>query len=50
LKTYAAELAVSLASQQLRIDSEIDQALVRNFSAQLGNAAENGSQPGKDGR
>ncbi len=50
LKTYAAELAVSLASQQLRIDNETDQALVRSFSEQLGSTAENGSRPGKDGR
>lgn len=45
LKAYAANLAVSLAQRQIRIDRATDQALVQNFSGQLG-ATENGS--GKD--
>ena len=39
-----ADLATSLARQQIRVDSDTDQALVRNFAGQLSN---NG---GKDGR
>jgi F0F1-type ATP synthase membrane subunit b/b' len=49
LKAYAAELAVSIAREQIRVDSSTDQALVRNFSEQLGNAEDNGSRRGKDG-
>jgi F-type H+-transporting ATPase subunit b len=49
LKAYAAELAVSIAREQIRVDSSTDQALVRNFSEQLGNAEDNGSGRGKDG-
>lgn len=35
LKAYAADLAVSLAKKQIRVDDATDQALVRNFAQQL---------------
>jgi F-type H+-transporting ATPase subunit b len=47
LKAFAADLAVSLAERKIRVDRATDQALVQNFSGQLG-AEANGS--GKDGR
>lgn len=50
LKAYAAELAVSVAKQQIRVDASTDQALVRNFSEQLGTVPQNGSGAGKDRR
>ncbi len=37
LTAYAADLAVTLASQQIRVDAPTDQALVRNFGQQLSN-------------
>ena len=48
LKAYAAELAVSVAKQQILVDASTDQALVRNFSEQLGTVSQNGSGAGKD--
>lgn len=46
LTAHAAELAVGIASRQIRVDASTDQALVRDFAAQLGS----GSNPsGKDG-
>ena len=36
LKSYAATLAVDLASQKIRVDEPTDQALVRDFVGQLG--------------
>ncbi len=45
LTAYAGDLAVALAQKQIRVDAATDQALVRNFSGQLGAA----SEPGKDG-
>jgi len=45
LTAHAADLAVGLAQKQIRVDSATDQALVRNFAAQLGTTE--GS--GKDG-
>ena len=50
LKAYAAELAVSVAKQQILVDASTDQALVRNFSEQLGTVSQNGSRAGKDRR
>jgi F-type H+-transporting ATPase subunit b len=50
LKAYAAELAVSVAKQQILVDASTDQALVRNFSEQLGTVPQNGSGAGKDRR
>lgn len=35
LTAYAADLAVSLAAKQIRVDAATDQALVRNFAQQL---------------
>jgi len=50
LKAYAAELAVSVAKQHILVDASTDQALVRNFSEQLGTVSQNGSRAGKDRR
>ena len=36
LTAYAADLAVGLAQKQIKVDAGTDQALVRNFSSQLG--------------
>jgi F-type H+-transporting ATPase subunit b len=38
LTAYAADLAVGLARKQIHVDANTDQALVRNFSGQLGAA------------
>ena len=46
LTAHAADLAVALAQKQIHVDAATDQALVRDFAAQLGSAAENN---GKDG-
>jgi F-type H+-transporting ATPase subunit b len=43
LTTYAADLAVTLASKQIRVDTPTDQALVRRFAQQLSSD----SAPGK---
>lgn len=48
LKAYAADLAVSLAQRQIRVDSSTDQSLVRSFSDQLLTSEKNGSASGKD--
>jgi F-type H+-transporting ATPase subunit b len=48
LTAYAADLAVGLAQKQIRVDAATDQALVRNFAAQLG--ASSADLSGKDGR
>ncbi len=47
LKAYAADLAVSLARREIRVDHHTDQALIRSFAEQLGNET-NGT--GKGGR
>lgn len=49
LTAYAADLAVSLASTQIKVDTATDQALVRGFSKSF--AAPDGAEPGhgKDG-
>ena len=44
LTIHTADLALALARQQIRVDSETDQALVRNFAGQLS------SDGGKDGQ
>lgn len=44
LKNFAADLAVSLAEKQIRIDSNADQALVRGFGKQLAESR-NGKEP-----
>jgi len=46
LTAHAADLAVGLAQKQIHLDASTDQALVRNFAAQLSTASDN---PGKDG-
>jgi F-type H+-transporting ATPase subunit b len=48
LKAYAADLAVSLAQRQIRVDTDTDQALVRTFADQLSSKGSNGG-PGKGG-
>jgi len=45
LTAHAADLAVALAQKQIRVDAATDQALVRNFSGQLGAS----DTSGKDG-
>lgn len=47
LTAHAAELAVGIATKQIRVDASTDQALVRNFAGQLGSASE---KSGKDGK
>jgi F-type H+-transporting ATPase subunit b len=50
LTAYAADLAVRLAQKQIRIEASTDQALVRNFSGQLGTySATSVDAPGKSG-
>jgi F-type H+-transporting ATPase subunit b len=46
LTAHAADLAVALAQKQIHLDAATDQALIREFAAQLGSAAE---KNGKDG-
>jgi F-type H+-transporting ATPase subunit b len=48
LKAFAADLAVSLAEQRIQVNPATDQALVREFTGQLG-AAGDGGNSGKDG-
>lgn len=45
LTAHAADLAVGLAQKQIHVDAATDQALVRDFAAQLGTA----DKAGKDG-
>jgi F-type H+-transporting ATPase subunit b len=42
LTSYAADLAVSLAAKQIRVDANTDQALLRRFAQQLSNGAKQG--------
>ena len=44
LTAYAADLAVTLATRQIHVDSPTDQALVRSFARELANQ---GGEPGK---
>ena len=44
LTAYAADLAVSLAAKQIKVDATTDQMLVRNFADEL-SATSNGSGP-----
>ena len=50
LKAFAADLAVSLAKKQIRVDSNTDQGLLRSFTAQLSANYPDGDRPkaGKD--
>ena len=45
LTAHAADLAVGIAAKQIRVDAATDQALVRDFAAQLATS----EKPGKDG-
>ncbi len=45
LTAYAGDLAVGLARKQIHVDAATDQALVRNFTGQLGSPPD---EPGKD--
>ncbi|MFZ1132824.1 MAG: ATP synthase F0 subunit B [Terriglobales bacterium] len=47
LSTHTASLAIALARQQINVDSNTDQVLVRTFAAKLASRDDNG---GKDGR
>ncbi len=51
LTAHAADLAVGLAQRQIHVDAATDQALVRNFSGQLGAGSGNSGSdhPGKGG-
>jgi F-type H+-transporting ATPase subunit b len=40
LTSYAADLAVTLAARQIRVDAPTDQALVRRFASQLANGGQ----------
>jgi F-type H+-transporting ATPase subunit b len=48
LSTHTASLAVALARQQINVDSNTDQVLVRTFASKL--ASQNDDDGGKDGR
>jgi F-type H+-transporting ATPase subunit b len=48
LTSYAADLAVSLAKRQIKVDADTDQALVRTFAQEL--SANGRPQANKDGR
>jgi F-type H+-transporting ATPase subunit b len=49
LTAYAADLAVGLAKKQIHVDAATDQALVRNFAAELGTSDSAVRAPGKGG-
>jgi F-type H+-transporting ATPase subunit b len=50
LTAYAADLAVSLAARQIKVDATTDQMLVRNFADQLSDANGAGLESREDGR
>jgi F-type H+-transporting ATPase subunit b len=50
LTAYAADLAVSLAARQIKVDATTDQMLVRNFADQLSAANGAGPKSREDGR
>ena len=45
LKAYAADLAVSLAKNQIRVDPSTDQGLMRSFTEQLSSNYSDGDRP-----
>jgi F-type H+-transporting ATPase subunit b len=51
LTNFAADLAVSLAARQIKVDTATDQALVRGFAQELSSQNPNGGEPktGQDG-
>ena len=50
LSTHTASLATSLARQQINVDSNTDQVLVRTFATKLTSPASHENDGGKDGR
>jgi F-type H+-transporting ATPase subunit b len=50
LTAYAADLAVSLASRQIKVDPSTDQALIRTFAQELSPSPNGGPETDKDGR
>ncbi|HZU44887.1 MAG TPA: ATP synthase F0 subunit B [Terriglobales bacterium] len=50
LKAYAANIAVELAQQQLHLDANTDEALIKSFAAQLNKNGSGAPKSGKDGR
>lgn len=48
LTAYAADLAVALAQNQIRVDADTDQSLVRNFASDLGAFSNPRDASGKD--
>jgi F-type H+-transporting ATPase subunit b len=50
LAAYAADLAVSHAQKQIRVDTDTDQALVRGFAEQLSANSSNGAGTKKGGK
>ena len=49
LTSYAANLAVSLAAKQMKVDAATDQALVREFAKELSPSPGGGAKTGQDG-
>ena len=49
LTSYAANLAVSLAAKQMKVDAATDQALVREFAKELSPNPGGGAKTGQDG-
>jgi F-type H+-transporting ATPase subunit b len=49
LTAYAANLAVSLAARQIKVDTPTDQALVRGFAQELSANPSSSTKTGKDG-
>jgi F-type H+-transporting ATPase subunit b len=49
LTAYAANLAVSLAAKQMKVDAATDQALVREFAKELSPGPGGGAKTGQDG-
>lgn len=49
LTAYAANLAVSLAARQIKVDTPTDQALVRGFAQDLSSNPSSSTKSGKDG-
>ena len=50
LKAYAADIAVGLAQQQLHLDANTDEALIKSFASQLSENGTGAPKSGKDGR
>jgi F-type H+-transporting ATPase subunit b len=50
LSAHTASLAIALARQQINVDSNTDQVLVRTFASKLTSGNKSGNDGGKDGR